>query len=70
LNPNWGRSDYTNLNGLFLRPVFCFVFRLAKAYDDLKAYLENEKELEENEVFATAKTILDDAKVHLPQKYQ
>jgi tubulin-specific chaperone A len=51
------------------KPVHHF-YRLAKAYEDLKNYLTNEKELEENAAFANANTILNDAKLQLPESYQ
>ncbi|XP_044756844.1 tubulin-specific chaperone A [Coccinella septempunctata] len=39
--------------------------RLAKAYEDLKNIIDNEKDLEESEEFATAKQVLEEAKLQL-----
>uniref|UniRef100_A0A182JUI2 Tubulin-specific chaperone A n=1 Tax=Anopheles christyi TaxID=43041 RepID=A0A182JUI2_9DIPT len=42
--------------------------RLAKAFEELSEMLKNEEELKETEQYQAAVTVLDDAKVNLPQK--
>lgn len=40
--------------------------RLAKAFEDLENIINNEQDLVETEEYTNAKSILNDAKVHLP----
>lgn len=42
-------------------------FRLVKAYADLKATLESEADLKENEDYITAEQILKEAEAQLPE---
>ncbi|KAI5651647.1 tubulin binding cofactor A domain-containing protein [Phthorimaea operculella] len=41
--------------------------RLVKAFDDLKSILETEKDLQENEDYIAAQTVLKDAAAQLPE---
>lgn len=47
-----------------------YVFRLAKAFEELSQFLKNETELHESEEYTKAEVVLEEARPHLPQSQQ
>lgn len=46
---------------------YFLIFRLAKAFEDLKNILETEQDLKENEDYIAAEQVLKDAESQLPE---
>lgn len=49
---------------------FFYIYRLAKAFEELSQFLKNETELHETEEYSKAEVVLEEARPHLPQSQQ